>query len=100
MKSKEFIRKKVADMKEFIEGYDDKKGYYVIDVETGETYMQEEFPELIHQITTEAFGHELEYYDEASRKLGEELQSLFRSGDLSKSPWGPLFGLSDKEGKE
>lgn len=46
----------------------------------------------------EKLGHEIEYRDEESRKLAENLNKALRSSDFYKSPWGELFGLSDNQG--
>lgn len=78
-----------------IEGYNEKLGHYAIDADTGEVYAQDELPELMGQFFTESFGHEIEYRDEESKKLAEEMKKALRSKDFDKSPLGQLFGLSD-----
>lgn len=80
------------------EHWNEERGLYVVDENTGEVYEQDELFDLMGEMFTNGFGHEPEI-EEKNIPLREYMKFALKQKDFYKSPQGQLFGMSELETK-
>lgn len=78
------------------EHWNEERGLYVVDENTGEVYEQDELFDLMEEMFIEGFGHEPEI-EENNIPFREYMKFALKQKDFYKSPLGQLFGMSELE---